>query len=132
MKKSKCSFFSKEIQYLDHILGATGIQPLTSKTHAIQHMNPPTTPKPSRILQKIYQRIHKNSKSTHSTHQTTSKIQLDTTTSRSLYTFERSHCPGTHTPLPLTQIKLTSYTQMLLMMLVEHSSLKNTIEPGFQ
>ena len=45
MKKSKCNFFSKEIQYLGHILNATGIQPLPSKTHAIQHMNPPTTPK---------------------------------------------------------------------------------------
>ena len=45
MKKSKCSFFSKEIQYLSHILSATGIQPLPSKTHAIQNMNPPTTPK---------------------------------------------------------------------------------------
>ena len=36
MKKSKCSFFSKEIQYLGHILSATGIRPLPSKTHAIQ------------------------------------------------------------------------------------------------
>ena len=81
MNKSKCSFFSKEIQYLGHILSATGIQPLPSKTHAIQHMNPPTTPKasqsfpwPGRILQKIYQRICKNSKTTHSTHQTMSKV----------------------------------------------------------
>ena len=40
MKKSKCRFFSKEIQYLGHILSATGIQPLPSKTHAIQKMNP--------------------------------------------------------------------------------------------
>ena len=38
MKKSKCSFFSKEIQYLGHILSATGIRPLPAKTHAIQHM----------------------------------------------------------------------------------------------
>ena len=45
MKKSKCNFFSKEIQYLGHILSATGIRPLASKTHAIQHMQPPTTPK---------------------------------------------------------------------------------------
>ena len=29
MKKSKCIFFSKEIQYLGHILSATGIQTLT-------------------------------------------------------------------------------------------------------
>ena len=40
MKKSKCSFFFKEIQYLEHILSATGIQPLPSKTHAIQNMKP--------------------------------------------------------------------------------------------
>ena len=45
MKKSKCNFFSKEIQYLGHILSATGIRPSPSKTHAIQHMQPPTTPK---------------------------------------------------------------------------------------
>ena len=45
MKLSKCHFFSKEIQYLGHILSTTGIQPLPSKTHAIHHMQPPTTPK---------------------------------------------------------------------------------------
>ena len=45
MKMSKCNFFSKEIQYLGHILSATGIQPLPSKTHVIQHMQPPITPK---------------------------------------------------------------------------------------
>ena len=45
MEKSKCNFFSKDIQYLGHILSATGIRPLPSKTHAIQHMQPPTTPK---------------------------------------------------------------------------------------
>ena len=50
MKKSKCSFFSKEIQYLGHILSATGIRPLPSKTHAIQNMKPPTTPKEVRAF----------------------------------------------------------------------------------
>ena len=45
MKKSKCNFFFEEIQYLGHILSATGIRPLPSKTHAIKHMQPPTTPK---------------------------------------------------------------------------------------
>ena len=44
MKKSKCNFFSKEIQYLGHILSATSIRPLPSKTRAIQHMNPQKTP----------------------------------------------------------------------------------------
>ena len=50
MKKSKCNFFSKEIQYLGHILSATGIRPLPSKTYAIQHMQPPTTPKQVRAF----------------------------------------------------------------------------------
>ena len=50
MMKSKCSFFSKEIQYLGHILRATGIWTLPSKTRAIQHMNPPTTPKQVRAF----------------------------------------------------------------------------------
>ena len=45
MKLSKCCFFSKEIQYLGHILSIKGIHPLPSKTQAIQQMNPPTTPK---------------------------------------------------------------------------------------
>ena len=53
MKKSKCSFFSKEIQYLGHILSATGIQPLPSKTHAILKMNPPTTPKQVRAFLRL-------------------------------------------------------------------------------
>ena len=53
MKKSKCSFFSKEIQYLGHILSATGIRPLPSKTHTIQKMNPPTTPKQVRAFLRL-------------------------------------------------------------------------------
>ena len=53
MKKSKCSFFLKEIQYLGHIVSATGIQPLPSKTHAIQNMNAPTTPKQVRAFLRL-------------------------------------------------------------------------------
>ena len=45
MKLSKCHFFSKEIQYLGHILSTKGICPLHSKTQAIQKMHPLTTPK---------------------------------------------------------------------------------------
>ena len=45
MKMSKCNFFSKQIQYLGHILSTAGIQLLPSKTHTIQFMQPPTTPK---------------------------------------------------------------------------------------
>ena len=50
MKNSKCSFFSKEIQYLGHILSAKGIRPLPAKTHTIQHMQPPTTAKQVRAF----------------------------------------------------------------------------------
>ena len=53
MKKSKCSSFSKEIQYLGHILSATGIRPLPSKIHAIQNMNPLTTPKQVRAFLRL-------------------------------------------------------------------------------
>ena len=41
MKLSKCCFFTKEIQYLRHILNAKGIRPLPSKTQAINNMQPP-------------------------------------------------------------------------------------------
>ena len=36
MKLSKCHFFTKEIQYLGHILTNTGIRPLPSKMQAIK------------------------------------------------------------------------------------------------
>ena len=45
MKLSKCHFFMKEIQYMDHILGTKGIKPLPLKTQAIQNMHPPKMPK---------------------------------------------------------------------------------------
>ena len=47
MKLSKCHFFSKEIQYLGHILSTKGICPLPSKTWASQKMHPTTSPKKS-------------------------------------------------------------------------------------
>ena len=45
MQFSKCHFFSKDIQCLGHILSTKGIQPLPSKTQAIQNMYPPKMPK---------------------------------------------------------------------------------------
>ena len=45
MKLSKCHIFSKEIQYIGHIVSTKGICPLPSKTQAIQKMHPLTTPK---------------------------------------------------------------------------------------
>ena len=41
MKLSKCHFFTKEIQYLRHILGVEGIRPIPAKTEAIKAMHPP-------------------------------------------------------------------------------------------
>ena len=38
------------MQYLGHIPSATGIRPLAAKTHAIQHIQPPTTPKQVRAF----------------------------------------------------------------------------------
>ena len=45
MKLSKYYFFTKEIQYLGHILSTKGIKPLPLKTQAVQNMHPPKTPK---------------------------------------------------------------------------------------
>ena len=45
MKLSKCHFFTEEKQYLEHILSTKGIQPLPSKTQAIQNIHPPKMPK---------------------------------------------------------------------------------------
>ena len=45
MKLSKCHFFTKEIQYLRHILSTKGIRLLPSKTQAINNMHPPKTAK---------------------------------------------------------------------------------------
>ena len=45
VKFSKCHFFTKEIQYLGHIISTKDIRPLPSKTQAINNMNPPKTAK---------------------------------------------------------------------------------------
>ena len=50
MKLSKCHFFTKEIQYLGHVLSTTGIKLLPSKTAAIKLMNPPKNAKQVRAF----------------------------------------------------------------------------------
>ena len=45
MKLSKCHFFTKEIQYLGHILSTKGIGSLPLKTQAIKNKHPPKMPK---------------------------------------------------------------------------------------
>ena len=112
-KKSKCNFFSKKIQYLGHILGATGICLLPCKTWAIQHMTPPTTPKQVRAFlrlvgyyRKFIRGFAKKVKTAHITHQAADKIQMDTGTPSSFYTSEGCHCSGTYFTLPKPQQNL--------------------------
>ena len=50
MKLSKCHFFTKEIQYLGHILSNKGIRPLPSKTQAIKNMHLAKMPKQVRAF----------------------------------------------------------------------------------
>ena len=50
MKLSKCHFFTKEIQYLGHILGKEGIKPVPANTEAIKVMHPPVNPKQVRAF----------------------------------------------------------------------------------
>ena len=45
LKLNKCHFFTKEIQYLGHILRTKGIRPLPSKTQAIKNMHALRPPK---------------------------------------------------------------------------------------
>jgi hypothetical protein len=45
LKKSKCQFFRKEIQYLGHIVSGTGFRPLPEKLEAIKSMPPPKNAK---------------------------------------------------------------------------------------
>ena len=44
MKLCKCHFFTKEIQYLGHILSINSIRPLPSNIQAIKNMHPPKQP----------------------------------------------------------------------------------------
>ena len=50
MKLSKCHFFTKEVQYLGHILSTKDIRPLPSKTQAFQNMHPLKKPKQVRTF----------------------------------------------------------------------------------
>ena len=45
MKRSKCSFFKKELHYLGHLITTDGIKPQCEKVKAILDLKPPTTQK---------------------------------------------------------------------------------------
>ena len=63
MKLSKCHFFTKEIQYLGHILGVERIRPVPAKTEAIKAMHPPVNPKQGHAFLRLvgyYRKFIKN------------------------------------------------------------------------
>ena len=132
MKKSKCSFFSKEIQYLGHILSATGIQPLPAKTHAIQHIRPPTTPKLVRAFLELVGYYRKFIKGF------TKIAKPLTLVTRQQVKFDwtpEPHATFLHLKEAIVQAPILHYplyTQMLLMMPAEHSSHKSTMELSSQ
>ena len=138
MKKSKCHFFSKEIQYLGHILSATGIRLLPSKTQAIQCMNPPTSPKEVRAflgLVGYYRKFIKNfaKKAKPLTLLTRQQVKFEWTPDHQT-AFEHLNntlCkhPSYIIPIPIKHIL---YTPMLQTMLVEHNSHKTTMAQNFQ
>ena len=129
--------FLKEIQHLGQSSVLLGIQPLPSKTHAIQKMSPQQHPNKSdlpwvgRILQEIYQRIRKNRKPLILL--TRQQVKFNWTPEHQEPFIHLKEAifrhPSYTTP---TQTKLTSYMQMLPMMPAEHSSLKNTMELSSQ
>ena len=138
MKKSKCSFFLKEICYLGHILSGSGTLPLPSKRHAIQNMNPPTTPKQVRALlglvgyyRKFIRGFAKIAKPL--TLLTRQQVKFDWTPEHQEAFIHLKEAivqaPILHYPNPN---KTYTYTEMPLMMPAEHSSLKNTMELSSQ
>ena len=63
MKLIECHFFTKEIQYLGHILGVEGIRPVPAKTEDIKAMYPPVNPKQVHAFLKLvgyYRKFIKN------------------------------------------------------------------------
>ena len=124
-------FFLEGNTILGHILSATGIQPLPSKIHAIQHMNPPTTPKQVRAFlglvgyyRKLIKGFAKVAKPL--TLLTRQQVKFEWMPEHQT-AFEHLkdaivQAPILHYPTPTRPIL---YILMLLMMLSEHNSPKN-------
>ena len=45
MKREKCDFFKKHLQYLGHLISEEGFEPLPEKIKSIKNMPPPKTAK---------------------------------------------------------------------------------------
>ena len=107
MKLSKCHFFTKEIQYLGHILSTTGIKPLPLKTQAINNMHPPKTAKQVHAflgLVRYYMKFAKDfvdiaKPLTLLTHHK-AKFEWTPNTPHNIYDVEGSHYTGPYLMLP--------------------------------
>ena len=122
---------------LGHILSATGICPLPSKTQAICNMNAPTTPKQVRAflgLVGYYRKFIKGfAKITKPlTLLTRQQVNFEWTQDHQT-AFEHLKNAIVQAPIYIIQtpIKPTLYILMLWMMLAEHKSLKNMMEQNF-
>ena len=45
LKEIRCNFLNRRIQYLDHLISETGIEPLREKLNSLQDMHPPRNSK---------------------------------------------------------------------------------------
>ena len=115
MKLSKCHFFTKEIQYLGHILSTKGIKLLPSKTQAIQNMHLPKNGKTStcipwagRILQEIHKELYKNCETFDNINSSTSKIQVGSNPSQCILNPEGISHPSTNLNLSESEETLHS------------------------
>ena len=94
---------------MGHILSATGIRPLSSKTHAIQHMNPPMTPKQVRAflgLVGYYRKFIKGFAKVAKPLTLLTRQQVKFEWTPEHQTAFEHHCPGTYFTLPKSQQNL--------------------------
>ena len=115
MKLNKCHFFSKEIQYLGHILSTKCICPLPIKTHAIQMMHPPTTPKQVCVFlglvgyyRKFIKDFTKITKLLTLLMRQQVKFEWTLAHHEALPETKRFHNTGTHSTIPQTQQEIYS------------------------
>ena len=107
MKLSKCHFFTKEIQYLGHILGVEGIKPVPAQDRSHQSYAPTSEsktglclPRTSGILQEIHQELCKNSETSNNVNQNGCKVRMEGNTSLRFHETERCHHPSTNSAIP--------------------------------
>ena len=111
MELSKCHFFTKEIQYLGHILSTMGIRPLPSNSEHASTQHVKTSMQISwtcRILQQIHKEFCKNSKISDIINISTSPVGMDTNTLQILLNTQGISQPSTNCTLPKSEEMLHS------------------------